>query len=180
MTKVNSKSKHIVYKKGDIFHYIQKYISDDQHGSSIIIPHVCNNVGTFGAGFVSAINKHYPIVRENYNLLGNDFLRNNLGYTQYVTVSNTKRYNHQLIIANMIAQNGTISYNNKRPLDYYALVKCMSSVSRYIEEHLNTDDFKPQIHCPKFGSGLAGGNWNFIENLIEDIWKKFIVVIYQL
>jgi hypothetical protein len=31
---------------------------------------------------------------------------------------------------------------------------------------------KPVIICPKFGSGLAGGKWDFIEELIIDCWCK--------
>jgi hypothetical protein len=42
----------------------------------------------------------------------------------------------------------------------------------------NIEDIKYEIHAPKFGSGLAGGNWNFIENLIEDIWIDIPVYIY--
>ena len=38
---------------------------------------------------------------------------------------------------------------------------------------------KIEIHCPKFGSGLAGGNWHFIENLIEDIWTAYFVTVYN-
>jgi hypothetical protein len=37
-----------------------------------------------------------------------------------------------------------------------------------------------QIHAPKFGCGLAGGNWNFIQDLITDIWKNIQVFVYQL
>jgi hypothetical protein len=29
-----------------------------------------------------------------------------------------------------------------------------------------------QIICPMFGSGLAGGDWNFVEKLIEDCWLR--------
>ena len=30
--------------------------------------------------------------------------------------------------------------------------------------------FPVEIRCPMFGSGLAGGNWAFIEELIDEIW----------
>jgi hypothetical protein len=38
---------------------------------------------------------------------------------------------------------------------------------------------KVQIHAPKFGSGLAGGNWAFIQELIKDIWNNYSVFIYH-
>lgn len=180
-TKNKNKSKNnIVYIKDDIFKHIPHYISNDTNGCSVIIPHVCNNSGFFGAGFVSAINKHYPIVKENYELLGKQFLKHNLGYTQFIEVFHNKNHDHKLIFANMIAQNNIRSTTNIRPLNYYALMKCMVSVNRYVETNFDNDNKKPQIHCPKFGSGLAGGNWNFVENLIEDIWKNFAVFVYYL
>lgn len=176
----NKQPKNIVYVKGDIFDHLPHYVHSKHDGCSVIVPHVCNNVGAFGAGFVSAINNHYPIVRENYNLLGKNFLQQNLGYTQFVEVLSDKVYNHKLIFANMIAQNGLISNKNKRPLNYYALVKCMASVGKYIQNNFSQDSRPPQIHCPKFGCGLAGGNWNFIADLMEDIWKNIPVFVYQL
>jgi hypothetical protein len=88
-----------------------------------------------------------------------------------------QEYLHELIFANMIAQNGTISQNNPRPLNYEALVKCMVDVRNYIQ---SSDKDKVQIHCPKFGSGLAGGNWSFIKDIIDDVWKNNIVYIYTL
>jgi hypothetical protein len=75
----------------------------------------------------------------------------------------------------MIAQNGVISRNNSRPLNYEALVKCMSNVRDTIN---SLDKEKIEIHCPKFGSGLAGGNWVFIEQLIEDMWSNYTVCVY--
>jgi hypothetical protein len=57
----------------------------------------------------------------------------------------------------------------------------MSLLSNYIVNNtgfLNGQE-KVEIHCPKFGSGLAGGNWDFISNLIEDIWSKYHVTVYN-
>lgn len=177
MRTINKKKSTISYVNGDIFNYVDHYINAENNGCSIIIPHVCNNINVFGAGFASAITKHYPIVKENYHLLGNTFLKNNLGHTQFIEVSKNKTYGHKLIFANMISQNGIISSNNPRPLNYLALAKSMVSVTNYISSNYNEDN-KVQIHAPKFGCGLAGGNWNFIENLIEDIWKNFSITIY--
>ena len=167
----------INYIYGDLFQYIPDYIRGGNNGFSVIVPHVCNNINAFGAGFAGAVSKHYPIVKENYHLLGSTFLKNNFGYVQFVEVDKDLTYGHKLIFANMVAQNGTISKNNPRPLNYLALCKSMSSVARYIST--NFEDNRVQIHAPKFGCGLAGGNWNFIQELIKDIWKDYKVFIYQ-
>jgi hypothetical protein len=138
---------------------------------------VCNNKDSFGAGFSGDVAKHYPIVETNYHILGQTFLNKNPGYVQFVKVYTEPTYDRSLIIANMIAQNGIRNRNNKRPLNYAYLVKSMFEINQYINRNINTED-TVEIHCPKFGSGLAGGNWKFIECLIEDIWGKHKVVVY--
>jgi hypothetical protein len=55
----------------------------------------------------------------------------------------------------------------------------MMSVASYIKNNFDKEN-TVQIHAPKFGSGLAGGNWNFIEELIKDIWLNIPVMIYSL
>jgi hypothetical protein len=159
----------------NLFTSVEQIIHAGYAGSSVVVPHVCNNVNVFGGGFTAGISKHHPIVKENYHLLGN---KARMGYVQYVEVMKDSTYNHKLIFANMIAQNGTISKNNYRPLNYGALVVCMMSVLSYINNNFDKDQ-KIQIHAPKFGSGLAGGNWNFIEELINDTWNNIPVFIYS-
>jgi hypothetical protein len=163
----------------NLFTVVEKNIRLGYNGTSIIVPHVCNNANVFGAGFAAGVAKHYPIVKENYHLLGSKFLKSNLGYVQFVQVAKDDSYGHRLIFANMIAQNGIISKNNPRPLNYYALVKSMAAVNNYIKQNFDEEN-KVQIHAPKFGSGLAGGNWHFIEDLIHDIWSATTVFIYDL
>jgi hypothetical protein len=166
----------------DIFESVRTRIMTDQTGSSVIIPHVCNNINLFGAGFADALADKYPETKENYHLLGNSFLRNNLGYVQFIEVAKNQKYGHKLIIANMIAQNGVKKTNNPRPLNYVALGKCMLSVSVYaraLKASGKENHSSCEIHAPKFGSGLAGGNWNFISDMIDDAWKDFNVFIYQ-
>lgn len=169
--------KNVTYSKKDIFEISLNQTKSKELGSNVIIPHVCNNVNAFGAGFARDISHHYPIVKDNYHLLGK---KQKLGHVQYITVYKDNYYDHELIIANMIGQNGLKSPKNKRPLNYYALAYCMSNVSSFIKNSMvNDTTAKYEIHCPKFGSGLAGGNWNFILNLIEDIWTNYPVVVYE-
>jgi hypothetical protein len=54
----------------------------------------------------------------------------------------------------------------------------MVGVGKYIQNNFDKES-KIQIHAPKFGCGLAGGNWNFIENLIQDIWNSYNITIYN-
>ena len=59
----------------NLFSNVHSIIHSGYNGSNIIVPHVCNNVDVFGGGFTAGIAKYYPIVKENYHLLGNHFLR---------------------------------------------------------------------------------------------------------
>ena len=176
--KTLSKKSRIVNVTGNIFDYVESCIRQGNSGTSIIVPHVCNNIDLFGAGFAASVAKYYPVVKENYHLLGQNFLKHNLGYAQFVEVAKDQNYGHRLIFANMIAQNGIIGANNSRPLNYFALCKSMSMVSKYISNSFDKDS-RVQIHAPKFGCGLAGGDWKLISNLIEDIWNNIDIFVYN-
>lgn len=155
----------------DIFDISLRTISSADR-ISVVVPHVCNNVNAFGAGFADAISTRYPVVKANFHVNGSQ----KLGRTQFVTAY-TKNSN-KIIIANMIAQNGLINSKNKRPLHYPSLVKCMYDVSTYCKNLSDSTESVVQIHAPKFGSGLAGGNWVFVADLIDDIWSNINTYIY--
>jgi hypothetical protein len=171
------RTKKVFYLKKDIFESTRKIVSCENKSYNIVIPHVCNNINLFGAGFAHHVGKNYPMVKENFHLLGK---KSYLGYTQFVSAFVNPKTNSQIIFANMIAQNKTISVENPRPLNYAALTVCMTEVKRYIDNIKLNNDVETSIHAPKFGSGLAGGNWSFIECLIQDIWHNTTTFIYYL
>ena len=175
-TKYTNERKFVTYND-DIFQCVNNRVKSGNTGSTVIVPHVCNNIDLFGAGFAAQVAKHYPSVKIDYHLLGKSFLRSNLGHSQFIKVYEDAKFKHRLYFVNMIAQNGIKSKDNIRPLNYLALVKSMNSISQFIQH--NHKNEKVEIHAPKFGSGLAGGNWNFIADLIEDIWKPYSVYIYN-
>lgn len=166
--------------KKNIFEISRLIVKSKTVGSSnVVIPHICNNVNLFGLGFSSAVAKEYPIVKKNYHLLGKKFLLDHPGYCQFIEVEYEKEYNRRLIIANMIAQNGIKAKNNPRPLNYAYLTKSMVEVKAFMIKNFNSEN-PVEIHCPRLGSGSAGGNWRFVENLIEDIWGNFRVVVHTI
>jgi hypothetical protein len=82
----------------------------------------------------------------------------------------------------MIAQSGIKNYENPKPIKYVALMNCMLKVKDLIiEKKRENVGTKISIHCPKFGSFRAGGNWDFIEELIFEIWiaNKIDVTVYD-
>ena len=179
--KYEHKQSNIIYSNQNIFNIINTRTSSGNDGCTVFVPHVCNNIDLFGAGFASQVADNYPSVKTNYHLLGKSFLKNHMGYSQFIKVQEDQKFKNKLYFVNMIAQNGTRSSTNLRPLNYFGLVKAMNSLSEFIDTKtgfLNKSE-KIEIHCPKFGSGLAGGNWNFISDLINDIWWKYTVFVYS-
>lgn len=178
--KYKSKAKNIMYTDHNLFESVIARVTAGNNGATVFVPHVCNNIDAFGAGFASQVADKYPSVKADYHMLGKTFLKNNFGYAQILDVYEDKKYKHKLCFVNMIAQNGIINPSNPRPLNYMALARSMNHLCKYIDTHTKFPTSEPvEIHCPKFGSGLAGGNWNFIENLIEDIWTKYFVTVYN-
>jgi O-acetyl-ADP-ribose deacetylase (regulator of RNase III) len=150
----------------------------------VVIPHVCNNSGGWGRGFVLALNKAFGLGPMNeYKKMEQESpngLKNRMGEVCICPVGN------DVYVANMIAQNGFKSATNPKPLQYWALLKCMQEVCISVVSHsaLNTDKSSlPSIviHCPKFGSDLAGGNWDLIKELIMEVWvdRGIDVVVYN-
>ena len=97
-----------------------------------------------------------------------------LGSVQFV------RTKPKLVIANMVAQAGTISQpvDDRPPIRYGALAKAMTHVADFNAIRVNG---KAEIHCPKFGSDLAGGDWNVIQQMIREIWvdRGLNVTVYE-
>lgn len=137
----------------------------------VIIPHVCNNIGGWGSGFVVPLEKAYPKAAEDYRSKTSYIL----GEVQFVRVVN-------VFIANMIGQNGVRGSNNPHPLIYDALQKAMRRVKYFAQDLKFLLDGKKELEilAPQFGCGLAGGDWNIVEQMIKDYWaEEFAVTVFK-
>ncbi len=179
----------------------------EMSGTPIVIPHVCNNIGAWGAGFVMALNKQFgeapmqaykawhergqgKAFSYQTNFPPNEIkychekgVRFGLGKTQYVHVGN------RVVVANMVAQAGTagraeFTLNDGPtfpPIRYGALLDCMRSILGEYKKARGYAVTPFEIHCPKFGSDLAGGSWDEIEKMINEVWVQngITVVAYE-
>ena len=144
----------------------------------VVIPHVCNNESGWGKGFVLALSKKWEkpeLVYRTYCFRNRKFGYPILGKVCYAKI------NHSFVVANMIGQAGTVSADNPIPIKYKALVNCMAEVASYIELIKCQTSDHVVIHAPKFGSELAKGKWEFILELIREIWLEqgIDVVVYE-
>lgn len=136
-----------------------KYIEGDATApigeGSKIIPHVCNNQGGWGSGFVLAVSKKWKQPEAAYRMWAKDKETFKLGETQIVPVDKG------LVVANMIGQ--VMGYKDGLPpVRYEAIREALKKVKNYCIEH------SASVHAPRFGSALAGGDWNVIEQIIKE------------
>ena len=144
---------NLIYKKGD---------ATRPHGDGKkIICHVVNNLGVWGAGFVIAVSEKFPEAETAYRGLD----KRRLGMVQYIHIAG-----EDIIVANMIAQNGINDSKNGWQgdlLSYKHLWDCLNRVFNYAR------NCEATVHCPKIGSGLAGGDWNRVEAMLIDCAKEY-------
>ena len=138
---------------------------------STLIMHVVNNHGGWGAGFVLALNKRYPHVENDYRLWYRRTRERGpllkLGTTQFVVADQSQN----IWVANMCAQTLNETYlPGEIPLDYCALQRCISYSAEFADAH------GLSIQAPRFGSGLAGGDWDVIQHLIQVTVRPYIPV----
>lgn len=126
-----------------------------------IIVHVCNDVGGWGKGFVTAISKRWAEPEKQYRAWyrGGPPQGFALGEVQFVQVS------PDIAVANLIGQRGIVTRQRNQsspPVSYEAIRSGLAHVARYAGAH------EASVHMPRIGCGLAGGKWEEVEPLIED------------
>lgn len=141
----------------------------------LVVAHVCNNIGAWGAGFTRSINDDigprpemmYRVWAERCLRSGSDTTHTSgeftpltfgLGQVQIV------RVNAVVFVANMVAQNGLRSATNPVPLQYAELETCLW-VLGFLTGLLAGED-GVTVQMPRIGCGLAGGEWARVEPLI--------------
>ena len=146
-----------------------------------IIPHCCNNLGVMGAGVALALRKKWPAVYVYYTK-GRKNLGDVSSWMEFTSEIEPPLRTPVVGVFNMVGQDGTVNPSNPKPVKYWALAKAMNDILSKVDSlTLSYPQKKFVFHCPKFGSDLAGGNWDFILELIKEIWIEngFDVVVYE-
>jgi O-acetyl-ADP-ribose deacetylase (regulator of RNase III) len=138
-----------------------------------IISHVCNDIGGWGRGFVLAVSKDHPAAESAYrswyqrNPEWEEISAFRLGAVQFVPSK------PDIWVANMISQLGIFPRNGLQPIRYDALHKCLKTVAQTALDNDAT------VHMPRIGCGLAGGNWENVEKVIEETMVGVNVFVYD-
>lgn len=127
-----------------------------------ILVHGCNAQGVMGGGIAKQVKEMYPACFEEYRM---DLLMrahagyNALGHNIPHVVS------EELIIINAITQDryGT----EKRHVDYAAVQRCFTQIVQFAHD----EDY--HVHYPQVGAGLAGGDWEILNDIIDTVFAEF-------
>lgn len=136
-----------------------------------LIVHVCNDLGGWGKGFVSALSRRWPEPEAAYRRwhrerAGNDF---GLGAVQFVQVSAF------VWVANLVGQRGIRRGSAGVPVRYEAIDAGLETVAARAVE------LGASVHMPRIGCGLAGGTWSRIEPLVQQrlVSRDVPVTVYD-
>lgn len=159
-------------------------VKPEGDGKKLIL-HVVNDEGKWGSGFVLALNKEFGTADGSpqysyYRWFNCDKTPDNatesgnfkLGQFQFVTVK------PDVTIVNMIGQSTPGGYKGFAPIRYQSLEECLLRVRDAVASYKG----KLSLHGCRFGSGLAGGSWPIIEDIILRVFKdtKLTFTIYDL
>lgn len=144
----------IIYKKGNLFDGDEKYIA-----------HGCNAQGAMGSGFAGELKKRYPDAVNTYKTFYSVF-----GLKLGDVINHFERKN-KVAIFHCITQEtyGKTGFH----VSYDAIRECMMKIDLRVQHDVH-------VAMPQIGSGLAGGDWNIIEKIIEENSNGFQPVVYIL
>jgi O-acetyl-ADP-ribose deacetylase (regulator of RNase III) len=141
------------------------------------IIHVCNDLGLWGSGFVLAVSARWPQPEAAYYRMGercNGYAQGNIDIVEV---------DENLWVVNMIGQKGVARRGTTiPPVRYSSIRNALTQVAEAALDEQYRGPFKSvAIHCPKFGAGLAGGDWRVIEQIIQEelVDKGLEVTVYE-
>jgi O-acetyl-ADP-ribose deacetylase (regulator of RNase III) len=143
------------YKKGDLF----KAPED-------ILAHGVNCMGAFGSGVAAGMAHNHRKARDQYFDKHNRSGGWELGDVQFVRSGNKW-------IANCATQKDFLPRGICHA-DYPAIKKTMSLVKEFAMGN------KMTIAIPRIGAGLAGGDWDVIKPIIEEVFSDYDLTVYEL
>lgn len=152
---------------------ITKYIKTSILETELkIIAQGVNCQNAMGSGVAKVIYKTYPEVKSRYHAYCQGILSQRGSKPEELLGDIQKIKTRDKTIVNCFTQLD-YGYDGKRYLNYVALAECFKSLTLTFEGD--------KIAIPKIGAGLAGGDWNIIEQIINDATGNNLEVwVYEL
>lgn len=152
----------IEYRQGDVLKALKSGMID-------AVAHGVNCSGGFGSGIAKQIMEEYPEVRASYIA---DF---NMGAWELGRIAPVRVNNFQYII-NCATQ---LRYGHKPELQPKGMY-CSYEAIKMVMQKLAAIRLGTVIGMPMIGAGLANGDWNIIEQIINEEFKERKVFVYRL
>ena len=148
-------------------HFVTGDATHPQIDGPKVIAHVCNDIGGWGKGFVLALSRRWSEPEKAYRAWakgeGAPFA---LGEVQFVEVK------PQVWVANMVGQHGIRSTKAGPPIRYDAVATALKKLASFASGR------NASVHMPRIGCGLAGGEWERIEGIINATLVPRFVSVY--
>jgi len=141
-------------------------------GGNLIIAHICNNRGGWGAGFTTALSARWIQPEVSYRNWYRCWARG-MGYPFELGMLQIVPVHTQVRVANMIAQDGYASPEHPVAINYSSLGKCLAKLRRSSQIW----DYAI-VHMPRIGCGLAGGSWGHVSAWINESLVNHDVTVY--
>lgn len=140
-----------------------------------LIAHQVNCQGVMGGGVARQIKERYPEIYQNYKSKLESYVKKTghrpLGLSfNLITADNTHT------IMNIFGQD--FYGRDKQYTDYKALFNgFVDSITDYRDINKFSDNVQIPIAIPyNIGCGLAGGDWNIVENILKEIEVRYNVI----
>lgn len=148
----------ITYIKGDLL-----------KADADVLVHGCNCFTTMGAGVAVAIKKHYPGAYASDLKTEHGDVRK-LGTYSSWTGPNCFNGTKTVTVVNAYTQYEPSPW--KKPFDYEAFEAVLNRIKVDFADKI--------IAMPKIGSGLAGGDWDKISEIIEKVFPDKEIKVYYI
>jgi O-acetyl-ADP-ribose deacetylase (regulator of RNase III) len=147
----------IQYQTGDVCEALRK-------GEIDVLIHGCNAQGVMGSGIAKQIKEQFPLAYTIYK-------RQERHYGLSLSNFSTAKIEDNKFIVNLITQDQYLP-RGVCHLDYDALELGLKEIDKLF--HCG------KIGMPKIGAGLAGGDWEKIEGIINEVFKERTIYVYEL
>lgn len=138
---------------------IEYRIGDVLASDMDVVMHGCNCKLTMGAGIARQIKEQFPNAYDA-DIKTESGDRSKLGH--YIIATQ----NGKTII------NGYTQFNPGKDVDYQAI----RSVMKLIKSKLG---ISVTIGMPRIGCGIAGGDWNIVEKILDEVFDDRTVYVYD-
>lgn len=137
-----------------------------------VLCHQVNLYGVMGGGIAAEVRERFPDAYRKYKNFCSEykFSEQLLGTSLIVKTDATEKQ----YIANCFCQNE--SSKDGCLTNYEKMRECFIYVINWMKQN-----GKKSVAFPyKIGCGIAGGDWNIVEKIIEDVFKDIEVEIWEL